>query len=331
MAYIFPNSPIGLLPPEVLRVFRFLKTLPDDVVIWHRLTPWEKDAPDFFILNRQQQGLLIKVSISTPESTRPAAQLLLIEDERHILGEHETKIINKFLEQLCSGQENFIGALSEIIIFPNIPERQLRESFGDSKQIWLGREDIQQEAQLRWKNYFSCRPLNVLEIEHIRAAFTPEVVVPKGISTRSVSKRQLEAGLTHHLLDYNQEAVLKTDLHLPDESQDLARDFSINLVNGVAGSGKTLILLFRLRLLVNLYPKKNYLVLTHNRPLIHDMQSRSYKLEPQLPDQAEWCTFLQWCKKYWPAKPEWVNPSGYERRKGLIRQAWLNGLDKTDV
>ena len=89
MAYIFPNTPPTILPPEMLRVFRFLKTLPDELVIWHHLAPWEKDAPDFLILDDKRHALLLKVSNAAASAAHPAVQLLLLDGEQPALGEAE--------------------------------------------------------------------------------------------------------------------------------------------------------------------------------------------------------------------------------------------------
>ena len=41
MATIYPNNPVGALPPETVKVFRLLKRLPDAAyAIWQRLAIW---------------------------------------------------------------------------------------------------------------------------------------------------------------------------------------------------------------------------------------------------------------------------------------------------
>ena len=47
MARTFPEKQAGGVKPEVARVFRALKRLPDDWNVWHHMTPWQPDAPDF--------------------------------------------------------------------------------------------------------------------------------------------------------------------------------------------------------------------------------------------------------------------------------------------
>jgi len=144
-------------------------------------------------------------------------------------------------------------------------------------------------------------------------------------------QRQLDAGLTKYLLDYDQEAALKSDLDLQPEGEAFARDFRLSLVNGVAGSGKSLLLLYRLRLLYSFYPNKRYLVLTHNRPLNKDMQARFHRLTGGLPKGIEWHTFNSWCHKHWPKEPAWQNPIGEGKRNTLIRSAWEQTLEGSNI
>jgi len=99
----------------------------------------------------------------------------------------------------------------------------------------------------------------------------------------------------------------------------------------VAGSGKTLILLYRLRLLYRLYPNKRFLVLTHNRPLNHDMQGRFARLEGGLPGNIEWRTFNGWCYHHWPKDPAWSDPLKMTARQRLVDETWRKCLKDSSI
>ena len=124
--------------------------------------------------------------------------------------------------------------------------------------------------------------------------------------------------MTGFLLDYDQEAALKTDLALEGRGDTLAQDFRLNLVNGVTGSGKSLILLYRLRLLDELFPGKEFLVLTHNRALIRDLEARYFRLTGREPGNVKWQTFNGWCRANWPER--WVSPVGEGKRQRVLRE-----------
>jgi hypothetical protein len=330
MAYLFPNSPAGALPPGVLRAFQFLKTLPDGYVVWHHLAPWDKDAPDFLILNDRRQAALLKVSAASLFEARPAAQLLLLEDLGPALGAAEEQVLARFLERAASLGIDPQNTLATAVLFANVPNQQVQEArppqrpaISFASPIWLGKEALQPGSLELWQGLFAGQPLDGRRLRRLRALFTPEVAIPAELSVQPPGRRPLEAGLTAFLLDYNQEAALKADLDPPAGSPALSQDFRLNLVNGVAGSGKTLILLYRLRLLYGLFPEKRFLVLTHNRPLNHDMQARFHRLHGALPEAIEWDTFNGWCQAHWPADPAWVSPLGRSRQQRLLRSAWL--------
>lgn len=331
MAHILPDSPPQSLPLEVLRVFKALKLLPDSYYIWHHLAPWQLDAPDFLILSQDRRAVLIKVSSSAASQTSQAAQLLLLDDHRVPLGEPEKNVLDTFIKNI-----DFDGkfSLETLIIFPNIQTRLVEESRlvrkpGDP--LWVGREILQPESANHWDKFFPDEAIDQVLLEKIRHRFTPEIVVPADLTVRQPIERRIQAGLVDYLLDYNQEAAVKHDLDLGPEGVNLEKDFRLNIINGVAGSGKTLILLYRLRLLYHFYPEKKFLVLTHNRPLNFDLQSRFNRLEGDLPKNIEWRTFNAWCREYWPEKPAWKNPISLLKRKRVIREVWEKNLQETSI
>lgn len=331
MAHILPDTPPQVLPAEVLRVFRALKALPDDFYVWHHLAPWQCNTPDFLVLDEDGRALLVKVSPAAASQARPAAQLLLIEEDRAPLGEQEAKILKECMTslQLPPGQ-----VVESLVIFPNIPHEQVlagRLARGSGEPHWAGKELLQTETGAGWSEFFPSARMDPLWLEKLRQRFTPEILVPAEMTVRMPVDRRIEAGLTDYLLDYNQELAVKADLELPADSQALTDDFRLNIINGVAGSGKTLILLYRLRLLYHLYPGKRFLVLTHNRPLNHDMQSRFARLEGKLPGNIEWYTFNGWCYHYWPRQHQWTDPlTMKERRKG-IEAVWRRHLKGSSI
>lgn len=331
MAHILPENPPQALPTGVLRVFKALKALPDRYFVWHHLAPWQVDTPDFLIITDDGRMLLVIVSLSAATQANLAAQMLLIDDERSRLGQAEQTVLQRFLQsaQLPDGI-----AIETLVVFPNIPDKQVQAS-RLARQVgepqWVGRELLQPDQATRWEHLFPAEPASSITIEKIRHHFTPEIIVPGGMTVRPLSPQRVNAGLTDYLLDYNQEIAVKNDLVLNPEDQGLDADFRLNIINGVAGSGKTLILLYRLRLLFHLYPDRHFLVLTHNRPLIHDLQSRFAALNKQIPKNIEWYTFNGWCYNHWPKIPIWRQPLSIGQRKQIIHQVWVDSLEDTSI
>ena len=331
MAHILPETPPQTIPREVLRVFRALKSLPETFYVWHHLAPWQAEAPDFLVLDEHGRALLIKVSSAAADQATTAAQMLLIEDDRRELGVSENALLEKFVRELSMPSNQDIETL---VIFPNIPHKQVLGSRLERQKgepHWVGKEWIQSDASLALDEYFSITPMDGIWLEKARQRFTPEVVVPAEMTVRPPIERRMQAGLSDYLLDYDQETAVKTDLELPADDRALPSDLRLNIINGVAGSGKTLILLYRLRLLYHLYPDKKFLVLTHNRPLNRDMEGRFTRLEGCSPENIEWRTFNGWCYHHWPKGPKWIEPLKLGARRKVIEEVWQAYLQNSSI
>ncbi len=316
MAKLLPESPTGTLPPAVLRVFRFVKNLPDDWHIWHHLAPWAQNAPDFLLTNSAHRALLLKVSSASQAEADSAAQMLLIGEQKAQLGQAEGQVLVDFSQKL----DDIPTAM--LVLFPNIPKKHLAAARirlnAPQNLLWWGQEALHDPE--RWQEAFQTPTLTEPAIERLRLAFTPEVEIPAALTVRQPSPGRIQAGLTNYLLDYDQEAALKADLDLNPAGQRLSKELRTSVINGVAGSGKSLILLFRLRLLHAFFPQMRFLVLTHNRPLLLDLKQRYKRLTGNLPEKIEWLTFLGYCRKCWPETlHSWIDPVGMETREQIAR------------
>lgn len=321
MARLIPETPAGKIPLAAQRAFRFFKNLPDDWRIWHHLAPWDPLAPDFLLFSPAGQALLVKVSDASQAAADAAAQLTLLGRSERPLGQEESRLLAEFAARL--------GGLpiAQIVLFPNIPEKHLQHALAQAPDgvVWWGQEALHRPE--RWLGGLQLPGLDDLALEKLRLQFTPEAAVPAALTVRGPAERRLQAGLTDYLLDYDQEAALKTDLDLDAAGQRTAKELQTSLINGVAGNGKTLILLYRLRLLHEFFPQKRFLVLTHNRPLMLDLQQRYRRLTGRLPDNIEWRTFYGWCRRCWPdAKHPWLDPIGLQKRQNTAR-AVLNSAN----
>ena len=334
MAFIFPNTPLGTVTPEVLKLFRLLKRLPDETyVVWHRLAVASASSPDFWILSKDQRALFISVSSATPADIRTIAQPSLLNSlnrpssHKHPLDESIISSLTHFAEQ--AGIQ-----IPTLVVFPNLSSLELKGAPLARFPTWVmvaGKEILHPETFEAWVQDHLSEPLTTGTVTQIRKAFTPEVIIPPQFTVRAPITRNTDAQLTNYLLDYNQEWVLKTDLALTQEGEATAREFGLHLVNGVAGSGKSLILLYRAHLLRELYPDKRILVLTHNKPLSHDLRSRYQRLraKSRTSEKTEWKTFHGWCHALWPKSQPAYQTIGMSFRNDLIRSAWQAQLQNT--
>jgi hypothetical protein len=335
MATIYPNTPVGALPPEIVKIFRLLKRLPDDAyAVWQRLAIWSEIGPDFWVRDRSGRALVIKVSLATTQEARSARQGSFFDDTRPVFGMTEQAAIQQFLGTLDTPESRFeAGQLPAVVVFPNVPSADLRliPTFEKTSQIvWAGRDDLASDRFAAWIESCLGAPLGQAQIDRLRAAFTPEVIVPATMTVRQPMHRDTSAKLADYLLSYDQERILKSDLDLSDEAQAVSTDVGLQLVNGVAGSGKSLLVIYRARLLRQFFPHKRILVLTHNRPLIRDLEARYHRLTGD-DTLVEWRTFHGWCQAHWPVGERVPRPVGERRRLPLISHAWQQHLADTAV
>lgn len=260
MARILPEKPVGQFTPEVARAFRTLKALPEDWYVWFHVATWEPESPDFLVLDPEQRALLLKVSGATPQQAQQAPQLQLLdfEQEAVVPGEAEEQCLSAFLKRLARAdvpRSRVAGA----VLFANLAEKDLRAIIGSGmgpQFTWLDKSWVSLRGPAAWQALFTTQPLDADMVRDLRGQFAPETVIPAAFVARVPARRStLTAGLTEYLLDYDQEYILKTDLDLETAGQQLARDVRIQVINGVAGSGKTLVLLYRLRLLEAMFPQ----------------------------------------------------------------------------
>jgi hypothetical protein len=335
MAQIVPDSPLATTSPEVIRVHRMLKQLPDDeFTVWHRLHIHPEPGPDFWLLHQGKRGLFIKVSGLSPAGARSFGQASLfgLAAGRPADGEHGA--LQAFARAHDHDSGGLVGRIPCLIVFPNLTPADLRalRTHADLPPgvSWSGKDELGAGAfRARLVDCLG-EPLSPDQVAYLRGVVTPEVVIPETFTVRAPAERHTAAQSTLHLMDYDQERVLKTDLELTGEGRAVAGDFGLRLINGVAGSGKSLILIYRARLLRQLYPDKRILGLTHNRPLLHDLESRYRLLCPDT-KPVEWKNFNQWCKSLWPKGERWRDPVGQDVRERIAARTWHALLSDTAV
>ena len=334
-ATMFPSKPVGSVSTTVFKTFNSLKTLPDDYMVWLYMNIWQENMPDFLVMDPDAKAILIKVCDATPKHIKSRIQMVLLGDNEVKTGEREVGILSGFMDQVQDelGENHFDKeALRKIVLFPNLTSREVTRIKSNDRPddiLWLGKNYCESDNLEKLISLFPSKPLDALSHQVLRKIFTPESIVPKSITVRQKRKDIKPAGLDDFFLDYEQERVLKNDLEIPAEAAPLTRDFRLGLINGVAGSGKTLILLYRLRLLNELYPDKKFLVMTHNRALIRDMQLKYYRLCGAMPKNVEWKTFYSWLQQNYPGP--YKKAVSLSRKDKIIRKIRAAVFGNTSV
>lgn len=321
MAELYPESPLAGSGREVVRVFNTLKRLPDGWRAHQRLPVDGRRGPDFWVVAADGRALLVGVSSWTPHQVEAWRQPNLLSGSAVVEGpgSAEKRAVDQFLA--AATPTGAVTPVPVVVFFPNLRDRMLRDRELPEHSAytlhWLYRNHLNPATLQAWLGEHLGGALSAEEIALWRAAFTPEVVVPPAFTVRRPPDRNLQPTLLPYLLDYDQERVLKSELSLTGEAEGAMRDFGVSLVNGVSGSGKSLIVVYRAHVLRSLFPKQKILGLTHNRALIRDLRRR-YELLSGGDKTVKWNTFNGWCRRHWPDTVPFPSPIKLRVRRDLI-------------
>jgi superfamily I DNA/RNA helicase len=171
-------------------------------------------------------------------------------------------------------------------------------------------------------------PINNKTLEILRGVLNPYAKVPdregRDIGTAT---HQQEALITESLPAAEpQQLGLFQDDPLSKEAYSVVQNHTVRLVRGVAGSGKTLVLMNRALYLQQRYPHSRILVMTFNRDLAAHLQKRAPSLE--ILNFHKLCADI--IGKAWHS-PQY--PSGWLQRYALseIRQLGLPYTDEYEM
>ncbi len=338
MARILPDPIVGSFPPEVLKVHRTLKAIPgEEFMVWVGLPLPGRDAhPHFLVVHDSSTAFVVAVggvteadldehlhgSLFAGETARPlsAAETGLLLRQRV-----QTFIATALAQE---GADGSVGAgapaVYGLLLFPNAPHEKLRQLWGENPIegcYWLGAEHINPDKLALCLRKLATGGLAERQLARLRSHFSPETVVPPRFSARLPRRRNVAAAFTPLLLDYDQEAWAKNRLRLSDEAAAVAEEQApygeTSLVTGVAGSGKSLVLLFRACTQARLDPKSRTLVITHNKALRRELEARFGELGR--PPNVEWHTFFSWVDTSLAVPPGGM--AQYQGREELIGRA----------
>ncbi|THC43654.1 UvrD-helicase domain-containing protein [Massilia sp. Mn16-1_5] len=286
-----------------LQVKRVLNGLDEATVVRKPLRE-EAAAPELFI-EHEQRGWLALAVVDTPFDGLDARQLFAVETR------------TAFDAQVQAWRAALPETLPLLLVLWACSE--------DEVSVLAGQVDAKNLRLLSRERYLERgaaglaalqRPLEPAEEDALRTRFFPESGLPLLPVARRRFQRNNQAVLGGLFLDSQQEWASKLDLDLPDEQVHTATDLAVRLVNGVAGSGKTLIALSRALLLAEMHPRERVLILIHNTPIVADIRERLHRARGSLPDNLEITTYSAWIHRQWrrlfgpslamPADPQYV-------------------------
>lgn len=308
MARIIPAKPHGKPDKAFLAFFRILKSLSDDFTAWLPLGKESGQLPQVFLVWRERHAFLIQVAETSQQLAETALQADFFQQNESLRPEDLGRLQSDVLEDFVAGANDEFGPLAgelsirRLVVFPNVSEGTVDEvamlRSEDSETSYLGLHQVKAPHFARRLEALAAAALPEPALTHLRRTFTPESEVPASFVARTVMDRNTTADLPVRFLDFDQEWCVKNDLDFVAGQGDPVDEIpaSVRLVTGVAGSGKSLVLLYRALLSAKLHPEARVLVLTHNRPLRFELERRSLCLAG-LPGNLSCSTFFQWAAK----------------------------------
>ncbi len=320
MSRLYPNQPVGRVSPENAKVFAALRRIPgDNTHIWMALPSGNSWRPDWMILHEQRVCFLVAVSTESLQgdlfATTPADAPGTLEAAKLKSFVDEINLDSAYLAK--PHQPPIYG----VVLFPNIPHEAF-DQFPPHPDVALwGREMIHPDFILEaLEKTGGTGVFPTIWLDLLRHKICPETRIPRDLTVtpKRPQRRDLAPRHTRQLLDLDQEYLVKADLQLSNEATNAvndARSGKLHLVTGVAGSGKSLVLLYRAALQATLQIDARILTLSHNRPITFELQLRQERIMPGT--GLHWQTFYQWCHTL---LPQTENPLADWERPSWIRE-----------
>jgi len=328
---------------EFASFFRTLKKLDDDFTVWTSLHS-DPAHPQFFVLFQETFAFLIQVAETSQQLAETAIQTTFLDNQPQLtpdtLGSAEADVLAAFLDNIHTTLAPHSPSgfpVRKLVVFPDVLHHTIDEIIlhrsAQTDTSYLGLKQLPAAEFSHRLGSLAAEALPETALLHLRAAFDPGTVVPPAFSPLTVRDRNHSPTLTHRLLDIDQEWCVKNDLHLPPQQERLAADtgYRTQLVTGVAGCGKSLVLLYRALLSARLNPDSRVLVLTHNRPLRSELERRFHILSDDTL-RIDWLTFYQWASRSlgdWPE--EILYPSDAQKLLADLLSAHPNLASTTPI
>jgi superfamily I DNA/RNA helicase len=185
----------------------------------------------------------------------------------------------------------------------------------------FGRDALMPESFSVLANKYMGISMSSYALAYMRYRFNPELAILKCHSLHRFDEQD-SLKLEHFFLSDEQEMALKQDLVLKTKEASL-HPYNLRLIHGAAGSGKSLLLLHRAKLLRELYPEKKILVLTHNKAINHCLKLRYKRL---FNDEENEChPFMAWCQRQWKCAHRFVYEDEVKDVVVMMLQRHLKG------
>ncbi|MCK5903013.1 MAG: AAA family ATPase [Cocleimonas sp.] len=213
-----------------------------------------------------------------------------------------------------------------IIVFPNSVNADVRLHLKSQGLHIYGRDALIPQKILALVTQYIGMPTSNYVLDYMRCRFSPESIISRGQSLY-LPKENSSLKLSHFLLSSEQEYALKQDLVLKTDNMS-SHQYNLRLIHGASGSGKSLVLLHRAKLLRELYPNKKVLVLTHNKAINHYLKLHYKDLFENKGSDSECRPFMEWCLRHWKGSRRFVYQ---DEVMDVVKQVFARHLAGSEV
>lgn len=294
MAHMIPDRlPLYGVSKGEQKLFSILQKLPDSYIVYH-----ENNCtglyPDFTIIAPDLGLMVIEVKGWYPKYILggDSQKIYVKQDGKEQYQKHPVRQARDYmiaLLKLCQKhpevhsllnpegerKNHFIFPFGHFAILSNVTATQLTEHpAGDLTAIFPPEKVVPRDVFLSWedesvtteklvkivRSFFNpiwkFNPLTEEQIDTLRGIIHPEIripIKPTAIAQKSISKPILKA---------KQYSLKQLDLKQEENARSIGKGH--RLIYGVAGSGKTIILISRAKLVSSKYPKAQILLLCYN-------------------------------------------------------------------
>lgn len=298
MAHMIPDRLSDGASKGEQKLFSILQKLPDNYIVYHEnnSTGVYPDfiviAPDLGLMVIEVKGWRSREILGGDSNDIKVKQFGKEQYYKHPVRQardYMCKLMN-FCQRHCDVecllhpegkmQNRFIFPFGHFAILSNITSEQLSQhSSGDLTKIFPSDKVVPRDVFLSWqdesitteklvailRSFFNpvwdFEPLTEEQIDKLRGILHPETVI---LETPAAIARRESAKLRTHkpILKTSQLSIKQLDLKQEENARNIGRGH--RLIYGVAGSGKTIILIARAKLVSSKYPDAQILLLCYN-------------------------------------------------------------------
>jgi hypothetical protein len=170
--------------------------------------------------------------------------------------------------------EEFVWGEDDLIV-PNLLQKRLKMVFPAERMRSLSKTE---QDMIRAVIYpvveiiQSGQPAFVLDTLQEKIVAEPLRVEPGAVSSKA--RKEEAAKRQENFFESIQPSDQSFELELPEEGQKFSQNTSIRLLRGIAGSGKSLVLIQRAKFLAAQYPEWKIGVFTYNKQLQHHLEQQ---------------------------------------------------------